>query len=130
MCIRDRSGDYKVFKNTTLADLFEKIDTNSKRNKIQIESLIQELMTFIKDPNSAIQLFPMISDYMEANIRNDELLVKLTAVVQRVMQAEAKGEGGEYSLSDEEKEQILSKIETETTNIQKDIDDISLGIQE
>jgi hypothetical protein len=46
------------------------------------------------------------------------------------MQAEAKGEGGEYSLSDEEKEQILSKIETETTNIQKDIDDISLGIQE
>ena len=65
------SGDYKVFKNTTLADLFEKIDTNSKRNKIQIESLIQELMTFIKDPNSAIQLFPMISDYMEANIRND-----------------------------------------------------------
>ena len=124
------SGDYKVFKNTTLADLFEKIDTNSKRNKIQIESLIQELMTFIKDPNSAIQLFPMISDYMEANIRNDELLVKLTAVVQRVMQAEAKGEGGEYSLSDEEKEQILSKIETETTNKQKDIDDISLGIQE
>tara|TARA_B100000073_G_C23732267_1_gene571194 strand:- start:736 stop:1113 length:378 start_codon:yes stop_codon:yes gene_type:complete len=124
------SGDYKVFKNTTLADLFEKIDTNSKRNKIQIESLIQELMTFIKDPNSAIQLFPMISDYMEANIRNDELLVKLTAVVQRVMQAESKGEGGEYSLSDEEKEQILSKIETETTNIQKDIDDISLGIQE
>ncbi len=124
------SGDYKVFKNTTLADLFEKIDTNSKRNKIQIESLIQELMTFIKDPNSAIQLFPMISDYMEANIRNDELLVKLTAVVQRVMQAEAKGEGGEYSLSDEEKEQILSKIEKETTNIQKDIDDISLGIQE
>ena len=124
------SGDYKVFKNTTLADLFEKIDTNSKRNKIQIESLIQELMTFIKDPNSAIQLFPMISDYMEANIRNDELLVKLTAVVQRVMQAEAKGEGGEYSLSDEEKEQILSKIETKTTNIQKDIDDISLGIQE
>ena len=124
------SGDYKVFKNTTLADLFEKIDTNSKRNKIQIESLIQELMTFIKDPNSAIQLFQMISDYMEANIRNDELLVKLTAVVQRVMQAEAKGEGGEYSLSDEEKEQILSKIEKETTNIQKDIDDISLGIQE
>jgi len=70
------SGDYKVFKNTTLADLFEKIDTNSKRNKIQIESLIQELMVYIKDPNTAIQLFPMISDYMEANIRNDELLVK------------------------------------------------------
>ena len=124
------SGDYKVFKNTTLADLFEKIDHNSKRNKIQIESLIQELMVYIKDPNTAIQLFPMISDYMEANIRNDEVLVKLTAVVQRVMQAEAKGEGGEFSLSDDEKEQILNKIEKETNNLAKDIDDISLGIQE
>lgn len=124
------SGDYKVFKNTTLADLFEKIDHNSKRNKIQIESLIQELMVYIKDPNTAIQLFPMISDYMEANIRNDEVLVKLTAVVQRVMQAEAKGEGGEFSLSDDEKEQILNKIEKETSNLAKDIDDISLGIQE
>ena len=83
------SADYELFKGTSLADLFKKIDHNSNRNKIQIETLIQELMTYIKDPNSAIQLFPMISDYMEANIRNDEVLVKLAAVVQRVIQTES-----------------------------------------
>ena len=124
------SADYEIFKGTTLADMFKKIDENSSRNKIQIESLIQELMVFIKDPNSAIQLFPMISDYMEANIRNDELLVKLLAVVQRVMQTEAKAEAGDYGLSDVEKEQIIRKLEETTKDIQKEVDDISLGIQE
>ena len=124
------SADYEIFKGTTLADMFKKIDGNSSRNKIQIESLIQELMVFIKDPNSAIQLFPMISDYMEANIRNDELLVKLLAVVQRVMQTEAKTEDGDYGLSEIEKDQIIRKLEETTKDIQKEVDDISLGIQE
>ncbi len=123
------SADYELFKGTTLADLFKKIDNNTTRNKIQIESLVQELMTYIKDPNSAIQLFPMISEYMQANIRNDELLVKLAAVVQRLVQTETKAGDGDYGLSDKEKEDILAKIEVASENLQNDIDDISLGIE-
>jgi len=86
-------------------------------------------MVYIKDPQSAQTLFPMISDFMESNIRNDELLVKLGAVVQRVMQTENKSMDGEYGLSDTEKEQILGKIEEAANNIQNDIDDIQLDIQ-
>ena len=123
------SADYELFKGTTLSDLFKKIDHNSDRNKIQIESLIQELMTYIKDPNSAIQLFPMISDYMEANIRNDELLVKLAAVVQRVIQTEFKTTEGEYGLSDAEKEQIINKLEDATRDLQKEVDDLNFEIK-
>ena len=123
------SADYELFKGTTLADLFKKLDNTTTRNKIQIESLVQELMTYIKDPNSAIQLFPMISEYMQANIRNDELLVKLAAVVQRLVQKETKAGDGDYGLSDKEKEDILAKIEVASENLQNDIDDISLGIE-
>ena len=122
------SADYEIYKGKTIADLFKKIDDNSNRNKIQIESLIQEMMVFIKDPQSAQQLFPMISDFMEANIRNDELLVKLGAVVQRVMQAESKAQDGDYGLSDKEKDQIIGKIEEAANNIQGEIDDIQLDI--
>jgi len=122
------SADYELFKGTSLADLFKKIDHNSNRNKIQIETLIQELMTYIKDPNSAMQLFPMISDYMEANIRNDEVLVKLAAVVQRVIQMESKSSDGEFGLSEVEKEQIIGKLEEATKDLQKEVDDISLNI--
>ena len=122
------SADYEIYKGKTIADLFKKIDDNSNRNKIQIESLIQEMMVFIKDPQSAQQLFPMISDFMEANIRNDELLVKLGAVVQRVMQAESKAQDGDYGLSDKEKDQIIGKIEEAANNIQGEIDDIQLDM--
>jgi hypothetical protein len=86
-------------------------------------------MTYIKDPNSAIQLFPMISDYMEANIRNDELLVKLAAVVQRVIQTEFKTTEGEYGLSDAEKEQIINKLEDATRDLQKEVDDLNFEIK-
>ena len=123
------SADYEIYKGKGLSDLFKKIDDNQARNKIQIESLIQEMMVYIKDPHSAQTLFPMISDFMESNIRNDELLVKLGAVVQRVMQTENKSMDGEYGLSDTEKEQILGKIEEAANNIQNDIDDIQLDIQ-
>ena len=123
------SADYEIFKGTTVSDLFKKIDDNSKRNKIQIESLIQEMMTFIKDPQSAQTLFPMISDFMEANVRNDELLVKLAAVVQRVMQTETKSVESDFGLSDKEKEDIISKLEEATAGIQKEVDDIALNIK-
>jgi hypothetical protein len=71
----------------------------------------------------------MISEYMQANIRNDELLVKLAAVVQRLVQTETKAGDGDYGLSDKEKEDILAKIEVASENLQNDIDDISLGIE-
>ena len=124
------STDYKIFDNTTLSDILKKIDHNSQRNKIQIETTIQELMTYIKDPNTAVQLFPMISDFMEANIRNDELLVKLAAVVHRVMTTDSKGGTDELGLSDKEKEDILQKINKATEEIQHEVDDITLQIQE
>ena len=124
------SNDYEIFKGKTLADLFEKIDHNSERNKIQIESLVQELMIYIKDPNSAMQLFPMISEFMEANIRNDELLVKLAAVVQRVMQAEGKINTDELGLSETEKEELVSRIGEATEYLQAEVDDLTLKIQE
>tara|TARA_B100000131_G_scaffold318750_1_gene363251 strand:- start:3659 stop:4036 length:378 start_codon:yes stop_codon:yes gene_type:complete len=124
------STDYKVFDNVTLSDLFKKINDNSERNKIQIETIIQDMMVFIKDPRSAAELFPMISDFMEANIRNDELLVKLGAVVQRVMQSDSKNGADEFGLTDKEKEDILSKINKATESIQSEVDDITLQIQE
>ena len=58
------SADYEIYKGKGLSDLFKKIDDNQARNKIQIESLIQEMMVYIKDPQSAQTLFPMISDFI------------------------------------------------------------------
>ena len=87
-------------------------------------------MTYIKDANSAVQLFPMIAQFMEANIRNDELLVKLSAVVQRIQQAESRAIESDMGLSDAEKEQLLNKVEKDTIALQRDIDDLQHQIKD
>ena len=77
----------------------------------------------------AIQLIPMIKEYMDINVKNDEQLVKLATVVQRLIAAEAKsGSESEFGLSDKEKEQLLKSIYDVVVDIQKKSDKISEDI--
>ena len=85
------SQDYELFEGKSLSSLFQDIYDNSKHNKTQLELLVKELTSFIKDGDMAIQLIPMIKEYLEINVKNDEQLIKLATVVQRLISAEAKG---------------------------------------
>jgi argininosuccinate lyase len=62
-------------------------------------------------------LVPVIKDFMEVSIKNDEHLVKLAAVIQRSLGA--KGEESTTFLTDEEKEALLKGIE----EIQKEVEE-------
>jgi hypothetical protein len=78
----------------------------------------------------AIQLIPMIKEYLEINVKNDEQLVKLATVVQRLIAAENKGGAeAEFGLSDKEKEQLLTSIDEVVVDIQKKSDKITDDIQ-
>jgi hypothetical protein len=111
--------DYEVFEGKTLSDVFKNIYDNSKRNKEQLEVLMKEVVGFIKDGDTAVQIIPMLKEYLEINVKNDELLVKLATIVQRMATADGKGDSEEeYGLSEREKEQLL-----------KDIEDVAKGTQ-
>ena len=111
--------DYEVFEGKTLSDVFKDIYDNSKRNKEQLEVLMKEVVGFIKDGDTAVQIIPMLKEYLEINVKNDELLVKLATIVQRMASADGKGDSeDEYGLSEKEKEQLL-----------KDIEDVAKGTQ-
>ena len=84
------SNDYEIFEGKSLSSLFKDIYSNSKRNKTQLEILVKEVSGFIKDGDMAVQLIPMIKEYLDINVKNDELLVKLASIVQRLIQAENK----------------------------------------
>jgi hypothetical protein len=63
-------------------------------------------------------------------VKNDEQLVKLATVVQRLIAAEQKsGSESEFGLSDKEKEQLLKSIDDVVVDIQKKSDKISDDIQ-
>lgn len=111
--------DYEVFEGKTLSDVFKDIYDNSNRNKEQLEVLMKEVVGFIKDGDTAVQIIPMLKEYLEINVKNDELLVKLATIVQRMASADGKGDSeDEYGLSEKEKEQLL-----------KDIEDVAKGTQ-
>ena len=119
------SNDYEIFEGKSLSSLFKDIYSNSKRNKTQLEILVKEVSGFIKDGDMAVQLIPMIKEYLDINVKNDELLVKLASIVQRLIQAENKSiSSDEFSLSDNEKAQLLSSLDDTVLELQKKSDDI------
>jgi hypothetical protein len=124
------SQDYELFEGKSLSSLFQDIYDNSVHNKKQLEVLVKEVTSFIKDGDMAIQLIPMIKEYLEINVKNDEQLVKLATVVQRLIAAENKGGAeAEFGLSDKEKEQLLKSIDDVVVDIQKKSDEITEDIE-
>ena len=123
------SQDYELFEGKSLSSLFKDIYDNSVHNKKQLEVLVKEVAGFIKDGDMAVQLIPMIKEYLDINVKNDEQLVKLATVVQRLIAAEARGgSDSEFGLSDSEKEQLLTSIDEVVVDIQKKSDEISADI--
>ena len=124
------STEFEIFEGKSLSSLFEDIYKNSKTNKEQLTVLVAEVASFIKDGDMAVQLIPMIKEYLEINVKNDEQLVKLAQVVQRLIAAESRsGAEGEFLLSDREKEQLVKDLDSVVDDLQKRTDDITQEIE-
>ena len=120
------SNDYEIFEGKTLSDVFKDIYDNSKTNKQQLEVLMKEVVGFIKDGDTAVQIIPMLKEYLEINVKNDEQLVKLATIVQRITAAEKRvsDSGDEFGLSDAEKQQLMDAIESDVQELQIKKDEI------
>ena len=122
--------DYEIFEGKSLSSLFKDIYKNTEYNRKQLDVLTKELVQFIKDGDTAVQIVPMIKEYLEINVKNDDQLVKLAGIVQRLISAESKaGSEDEYGLSEDEKQQLLSGIEDTIKDIQIESDNIHNKIE-
>ena len=123
--------DYEIFDGKSLSSLFKDIYENTEFNRKQLDVLTRELVQFIKDGDTAVQIVPMIKEYLEINVKNDDQLVKMAGIVQRLISAESRGGAeDEYGLSDEEKNQLLSGIEDSIKDIQLVSDKIHSKIEQ
>ncbi len=122
--------DYEIFEGKTLSDVFKDIYDNSKTNKTQLEVLMKEVVGFIKDGDTAVQIIPMLKEYLEINVKNDEQLVKLATIVQRITAAEKRitSDDNEFGLSEAEKEQLMNAIESDVQELQIKKDEIESSI--
>jgi len=118
--------DYEVFDGKSLSDVFKDIYDNTEKNRQQLDVLTRELVGYIKDGDTAVQIVPMLKEYLEINVKNDDQLVKIAAIVQRLVASESKG-GSEdsFGLSDSEKEQLMKAVEETADDVQKYSDTIT-----
>lgn len=112
------SNDFELFKGTSFADLMRDVYHNSKKKSRQIDSLIQELQPLIKNVGDATVIVPLIKDYLEVSVKNDDALVKLAAIVQRLVSANKDDDGNEFGISDEERRRLIEEAEEEIAKVQ------------
>ena len=120
-------NDTEIFNGKTFSSLVKDIYFNSSNKKDQINQLIKDLHKMVKDTGSATVIAPMIKDYLDVGIKNDDQLVKLSAVLQRFISGGSTAET-EYNgniLSEEEKNQLLSNVKKEIKTIKTDEDEVT-----
>lgn len=97
-----------VFGNKKFSDLLEEIYNNQKKKEEQISTLISELKPLIQDIGDATLVVPLLKEYLEISVKNDEQLIKMANIVQKAVQSDPSDDG--FSMTDEEKEQLLGEI--------------------
>lgn len=116
--------DFELYKGKKYSSLLKDVVINSEQKRDQIDILVSDLRSMIKTANDAIVVVPLIKDYLDVSVRNDEQLVKLAAVVQRLISSQSQGEDGNMGmlLSEDERKQLMGEVEKITKEINTPIE--------
>jgi hypothetical protein len=97
----------ELFKGTSFSDLMSDVYHNSKKKDRQITQLISQLQPLIRNASDATIIVPLIKEYLDVAVKNDDHLVKLTAITQRYISTRQTISGESSLLSEDEKRQLL-----------------------
>ena len=105
--------DDDIFKGTTFSSLLKDVYDNSRKKDRQIKLLIAQLEPLVKNLNDASVVVPLIKEYLEISVKNDDNLVRLTAIIQRLLVVGSKTEkGDELGLTEAERKQLLEEAQS------------------
>ena len=113
--------DSIVFGNKKFSDILHEIYENQTTKKHQISSLISELKPLIQEIGDATLIVPLIKEYLEISVKNDEQLIKMATIIQRAVN-NTNDDGG-LGISEEEKAELLAemdKLERISKDLKKD----------
>jgi hypothetical protein len=113
----------EIFKGKTFSDLMKDVYENQKKKDRQIKLLIAQLEPLVRNLNDAAVVVPLIKEYLDVSVKNDDALIKLAAIVQRMMKDSAVAETGGFILSDEEKKQLMAAMDEVEKDLPKQSDE-------
>ena len=112
------SLDQVIFDDKSFGDLLKEIHGNQKKKSTQIASMIAELRPLITSLGDATVVVPLIKEYMEISVKNDDHLIKMASIVQRLTTGGASS-GDSGLLSTEEMDQLMDVAEEIAKTVEK-----------
>ena len=116
------SDNNEIFKGKTFQDLTKDIYKNTTDRRNQIDLLISEIHGFITTIDDVVMVAPIIKEYMEVSVKNDEHLVKLAGVLQRIISKSNGANDETMLLSDAEKEELMGTLQDTVNDLQNESD--------
>lgn len=122
------SLDKEIFDGKTLSDLFSEIYKNTDSKRQQINTFVSKLVMLIRTPEDAAVIGPVIKDFIEVNVKNDEHLIRVAQIAQRLVGAVSKGDSVDGLLTEAEKQALLGDLKMEVEKLEDDAEDIEENI--
>ena len=119
-------GEFEIYKGKTFSSLLKEIVVNQNEKKDQLDILIGDLRSLIKSAGDAIMIVPMIKEYFDVSVRNDEQLVKLASIIQKILarQLDSNDTGESFGITDEERKQLMEEVTNLQSNKNGELEDL------
>ena len=123
------STDFQLFPGKSLSGLFEDIYNNQVSKKQKISSLIEELKKMIKHAGDVEAVGSIVASLVDTSVKNDDQLVKLAGLAQKIVAADKKSEGQDGFLTEFEKNQLLKELEETKQEVER-VDDLEFELED
>lgn len=120
----------EIFDGKTLSDMFSDVYKNADKKREQINQFVSNMVKLIRTPEDAAVLGPVIKDFLDVNVKNDEHIVRLVQIAQRLVAVSNKSSSNEMLLTDEEKNQLLKNIKIDFETMLEEQDDLDATIKQ
>ena len=114
------SDEKEIFKGKTFQDLTKDIYENTTKRKTQIDLLISEIHGFIQTIDDVVMVAPIIKEYMDTAVKNDEHLVKLAGVLQRIISKSTGSSDESMLLSESEKDELMATLQDTVQDLENE----------
>ena len=118
--------DFNIFGDKKFSDLSQEIYENSKLKKTQIDLLIQEVHGYIQGIEDIAIVGPVLKELFDGAVKNDDNLLKLATVIQRIMNKQLDLTEDTSLLSDEEKQELMDSLEEAAASLQDKSDGMQM----
>ena len=118
--------DFNIFGDKKFSDLSKEIYENSKLKKTQIDLLIQEVHSYIQGIEDIAIVGPVLKELFDVAVKNDDNLLKLATVIQRIMNKQVDVMDDTSLLTDEEKQELMDSLEEAAADLQDKSDEMQI----